>query len=476
MDSTLTFANKQPQSPDFGLFKILHRRENFIPMMYQHSDGQLRDLCAFPAIGTPEMFTQALDVYSTGVCPTVEGFRDADVYAAINSFYLPYSIPSQCRVTPPWNGGRKGFLPRPSRKPNHLQRINAVYCDFDGYNVGLTCGEIVGRLMDMQDCGKLPQISMIMRSGRGVWAFWRIKDRQQPRVGQRATSVAVEFAKALQRTIQSQLSHLGADPAAKDLARVCRIPGSINSKSGTRAEYWTHTDTHGEIPTYTLDSLSTFFGCVKKPDVKSSQTAMRAMPPQLDPVKGAKARWRKEVERFRKLWNHRGVFKEGVRAAAVYLHLTFLRNHFVPNDELVSEMNKLFECLERADEAQTSTGKSRGYSRRQFERQLATKCEAKPSHSMIANLLRITDEESKLTGWPAFGAVPPLNRRDKALMRRQIIRERFVVAGQPSATCREIADWIASNHPELKCVFRTICSDRKAVLVSVDVNAVQLLG
>ena len=45
---------------------------------------------------------------------------------------------------------------------------------------------------------------------------------------------ALSLWKAVQEYLYSQLKEFGADRKALDVTRILRVPGSINSKSGTR--------------------------------------------------------------------------------------------------------------------------------------------------------------------------------------------------------------------------------------------------
>jgi hypothetical protein len=44
--------------------------------------------------------------------------------------------------------------------------------DIDFYKLGLSLGQAVGSILDAQEQGVVPPASLLMSSGRGVWAFW----------------------------------------------------------------------------------------------------------------------------------------------------------------------------------------------------------------------------------------------------------------------------------------------------------------
>jgi hypothetical protein len=68
----------------------------------------------------------------------------------------------------------------------------------------------------------IPPPSFAMDSGRGLYLIW-LHDRLPP--------AALKRWDHVQGRIQKCLDPFGADPAAKDAARVLRLPGSTNSKA-----------------------------------------------------------------------------------------------------------------------------------------------------------------------------------------------------------------------------------------------------
>jgi|GEM_PF-1739486 len=454
---------RQPATPcpDFGIIHMLHRGQEQIPIAHKDAEGKFHDLFTLPAWDAPRIF------------PEIAPYLMRDSFFTINGFWLPngrlksdYSF-TTCR-------GNRGKLLRPyrQRRAEYLQRINAIHVDIDCSDAGINPARAICELMEMQNAGHLPKISVYQKSGRGVWAFWLIRDRQFSDRGQQATRQAVCMAKLLNKTVQKRLSHLGSDPQAMDLTRITRVPGSLNTKSDTNVEYFTRSDACGNIAAYTLDEIMTFFNLSISQKAPSDGKGLVAVPKGLNPRQGAKARWQKEVERFRTLWKHRGVFREGVRAAAVYLHYTFLRQHKkysdISDQQVKDEMDSLFKCLEKVDGTKVTDasvkGKSRIYSRSDFDRQLKTESDAIPSHEMISQQLKITEVESRLTGWPEFGSVPELSRDNKQAMRRQLLRSWYVDGGEPAPSCRMIAERISRTDIRLKCAHRTISDDINVVM------------
>jgi hypothetical protein len=472
MNVTEALCSNQPHSIDFGLINMLHRGPDQIPVCVKGDDGELRDLFTVPAWEASHIF------------PQVAHHLERDSFFSINSYWLPNGrLKSRYSITSNRNTQRWLLRPFRQRRKQYLQRINAIHCDLDCHSIGLSPGCVFGKLLDMQEAGELPRISAIMRSGRGVWVFWRVHDKLDFSQGQKATNEAVGLGELLNKTVQTRLSHLGADSQSVDLTRICRIPGSVNSKSGGKVECWQNTDEHGQVATYTLNELMLLFGVCPPERTRPPARSGRPVPAQLNPRLGAQARWKKEVERFEKLWKHRRVFREGVRGAAVYLYRKFLNNHKyysggLSDEDIKRKMDELFDSLEQFDQSEDTktvpvTG-SRNYSRRQFDTMLAKECNAKPLHTFISERLRITGEESALTGWPAFGEEPKLSCSAKRKMRRDLIRMWFIENDEPVPPYRELADRISNHDPRLKCAFRTVCDDCNEVMGSINRSVVQL--
>lgn len=85
----------------------------------------------------------------------------------------------------------------------HVRQVRVVYADLDG----------AGASMPLQP-------SIVVNSGRGEHHYWLLD-----------TPIDAAMATELQRR---WVHRCGADPAATDLARVLRVPGSVNSRNGQR--------------------------------------------------------------------------------------------------------------------------------------------------------------------------------------------------------------------------------------------------
>lgn len=116
------------------------------------------------------------------------------------------------------------------RRIEHLAQLNALFVDIDpmkadifGQNQELLM-EYVNQLIPH----KLPQPNMLVSSGRGSWLIWLL----EPTPAQ-----ALPTWNKVQSYFVDSLLHLGADPKCKDVTRVMRVPGSINSKTNQTVEF-----------------------------------------------------------------------------------------------------------------------------------------------------------------------------------------------------------------------------------------------
>ena len=113
---------------------------------------------------------------------------------------------------------------RPMRNLDSLRWLNALYIDLDCYKLELRKDSVLYELEQDWFGRSIPTPSFVIDSGRGLYLIWQIEP---------VPSMALSLWSALQTRLYKLLKPFGADPNATDAARVLRVPGSINSKSGT---------------------------------------------------------------------------------------------------------------------------------------------------------------------------------------------------------------------------------------------------
>lgn len=436
---------EQPQQADLKPIELIHRRgKHHVPFYRLNESGEMEEMISLPADRMESLF------------PELAPKLNKDCFFAINGFWQP---PRMQRMT---------------RQKRHLQRINAAFVDIDCHELGITQGQAIGAIIDRMDSGTIPPVSLMVKSGRGVWCLWLMADRFESGQGQEATKYAIPMAELIQRELWRRLQGLGADSNARDLCRITRVPGSINGKSGSRTEYWIRTDLSGRVAAYRLNELASLLGVVV-PWLRTEQ--QKCLEKQKAGLAGYSARWLNELERFRKLWLVREMFAEGTRGGAVFLYLKVLRRCrtllSLSEADIREEMERLFQSLQQPGGSRPRVrgkGKtSREYSRKEFEAALERKnTGANPSHAMIAQLLRINRSESSLTGWPEWGDVAEtsISNTHRRNERRRLLRVMlFQEDGRPKPvpSLRELQDRIAHIDRDLSCAHKTIERDLAAI-------------
>lgn len=127
-----------------------------------------------------------------------------DLYLSINSFYVPL------------------------RKSKAIRQINSLFIDLDYYKVTRYKNKTTQEMIKiMTDDGMFDNLkpSFFVDSGNGMYIFYLLNDvpKQMTAIWQQIENYLVD-----------QFERYGADKQAKDVSRVLKVCGSINSKTGRR--------------------------------------------------------------------------------------------------------------------------------------------------------------------------------------------------------------------------------------------------
>jgi hypothetical protein len=202
-----------------------------------------------------------------------------------------------------------------------LRYLCACYCDIDYYKVGLAYEEAIAAVRGRVADGALPAVSAVVRSGRGLWLLWLLRDEHDPASAhlgayQDNWRNHLQLHGRINQAIVRHLSDIGSDPVATDAARYIRLPGSFRNDTEEYVEWhWAGND---KIPTYTLRELGDRFG-VNQPAVRSS--AKHVGTAGKCPLRraGYDAANRGRLKALRKLQELRGGFTEGHRHVAGFM-------------------------------------------------------------------------------------------------------------------------------------------------------------
>lgn len=112
---------------------------------------------------------------------------------------------------------------KPVRRIENIRQLRALYVDVDHYLFNLDPSWVIGK-MELELFGdKVPDPNIIISSGRGFVVIFLIEP---------VPYNALPLWQAIEKHISNQFQQLGGDTKATDAARVFRLAGSVNSKSG----------------------------------------------------------------------------------------------------------------------------------------------------------------------------------------------------------------------------------------------------
>lgn len=398
----------EPARPDPQLIDVLHRgNDGHISFTDRNALGQFQSLFSCRAKGILEIFPQF-----------IEPHIDADAFYTINAMWMsPREIATPSRHEPK--------LSMPMRRNSRLRWLTAAYVDLDCHKLGASVGQIIGTCIDMQDRGIIPPASVFVRSGRGVWLFWLLRDDEAADVPVRAWEETISTYRRIENKLVSMFNLLGADPKAKDPSRVTRVPGSLNRKSGTRVGYWVQLDEATRKPyAYRLDELAVRLGVRPTkytPELRQTLDPKNPMYAERG-KKGYRALHRSRLSKLMLLIGQRLTIQDGCRNHCALVLTATLRGTGIDREkieELVYRFGRT-QCTPPLDDSEIAAAIQSGM-----------KPGWKFSDYTIADWLRITPEESASPGldWPAAGTRPLSEdtelrtAAERRTVRREIIRQ-----------------------------------------------------
>jgi hypothetical protein len=333
-----------------------------------------------------------------------------------------------------------------SATDDRVRWLNACWVDLD-------CGEAmvpqtIATLIHLAMNGTIPPPSILTRSGRGVWAHWLLKDRiLGPGHPQRGVTEALSTARRINEHLVNVFRPMKADAHSVNLARIMRVPGSLNTKVNRRTDHWVQLGIDGKPHEYFIDELAAELGvpCTRHPD------AVRRIIGTVDPenrkkgIRGSQARWRNEMARFSELMSIRQTIRDGQHGGrhghawvlSVILHKNVKAGLCTPveaKEAIEKFCTRLCSPPLREKEIELAIKYGRDV-RDQF------------SQITIANKLQITPEEAELVGWPPQGTERKPRttpQKDRTLHRREQIRKIIEARGYVP-TIRDISDALADQ-------------------------------
>lgn len=134
---------------------------------------------------------------------------NANIYMTPNSFFMP------------------------KRKIENIRKLNALYIDIDYYNIENLKAydhEMVLAILENDYFGQdVPEPSFAIFTGRGLAIYWLIEP---------VPIKALPLWNSIQKFFVDKLKDMGADSKSIDGARIMRLAGSINDKTGLRSKLY----------------------------------------------------------------------------------------------------------------------------------------------------------------------------------------------------------------------------------------------
>ncbi len=134
---------------------------------------------------------------------------DANIYMTPNSFFMP------------------------KRKIENIRKLNALYIDIDYYNIEKLKSydhERILAILENDYFGQdVPEPSFVIYTGRGLAVYWLIEP---------VPIKVLPLWNSIQKFFVDKLKDMGADSKSIDGARIMRLAGSINDKTGLRSKLY----------------------------------------------------------------------------------------------------------------------------------------------------------------------------------------------------------------------------------------------
>lgn len=422
---------------------VLHRGHDGYLSFHRKRDDHFEDIASLKAADLGTDFEK------------VRSHFDGDCYFSVNGFWCPGRGASPTDAT----------LRRAHRRIKDVRWLTACFVDLDAYKVGRSSDDVIAAVTRAMEAGALPWGSYWLRSGRGAWIFWLLADSDGGPT--RASYDNPKLYACVQSRLCALLAPYGADSASKDAARICRIPGTSNSKVGRLATAGPM-QPNQRAAIYGLEALAVLVGAhddanptprtltdrAANKTTRAARTIPRAPTRgrEREPCsaksargrKGYQGRVNKGLRQFETLRRLRGGFREGHRHHALYIYGLLLKAGGRSLDAVRRELRTLGgECsppLSRSDcDATTHSAPA----------------VLKMRNATIADWLEITPSEAEqLEGWPAANSSgshdgerhsrPAETRRSRQERRRAAIWG-FVLSGGSVPTAAQIAEHLATE-------------------------------
>lgn len=323
-------------------------------------------------------------------------------------------------------------LPHALRNSRSARYLNCNFTDIDDHAGQFGFWEIVSRIGQLAEKGLIPTPSIFVRSGRGLWLMWVLVDSGESELPPTAHASRLLLWNAVQAELGRRLSGIGADQGALDVARITRVPGSINSKAEQRVRYLFPSNDGKRGFTYTMEQMAASLGV--EPPVLHRSGRSPSVPSQ-PAVTGHRALAEHGLDDFLRLRTMRGGFSDGSRNNAALIFANILHANGLDQVTIEREVSKLAaECRPPLTVREVANVLRKKGTYRVMRDQL------------IANRLYVTDAEgAAIPRWSSGRALPAAAQVETEPFERRDLILKLVSGLTRWPPCRQMAETLRAH-------------------------------
>jgi hypothetical protein len=373
-----------PAGPQLHPIKALHRHDGYIKFMVKDA-------------GDPDRMEQQFSIRADALDTWFPEFTAALVRNSFFSINGGYRLAD--RSSAPWG--------RPLHNTDSLRFLCACYCDIDYYSQGLTRLQVRAELERLWETGELPEASMEVDSGRGMWLLWLLHDAEDSKRAHLGAYTDnpndhLQLYTRINKALYTRLRHIGAD-AISDGVRSIRVPGSFRNDTETYVKWRVHGISDRAV-SYTLTDLAAQLGVktVRRPPAERAALAATRYPRGRQSKAWLKTNQNRLVALVTIKDLRAGGFNRGCRNKAAFLYAMAMRSNAVSRDDAWVALCEMGEsCTPTLSKGECRQALKMGYKIRM----------AKLEYKTMANLLDVTPTEAEVVSQALYGNCQPGDRR-----------------------------------------------------------------
>lgn len=370
-----------------GVYPVDPTRKAYLVIGKKSDDARDWNGCSLPVHGGHNAY---LPNFIESILADVLAF---DSYATMNAMFRPGHLHSRWSDLADVESPEGGPIKEGFRNAEAIARLNACWVDCDYYKLGLTAGQVIGQVYDLQKEGMIPAPSYLKDSGRGLWIVWLLG------LEARSFPEHVTQWRAIQRKLAYMFAHQSSDlGAGNDPSRLSRIVGSVNTTANRYANMVVlGRDAQGQAIRYKLSELAEALGVLiqRKPKLTQEKPAKLS-----NTAKGYAGNDSRKILDERRFWTLVETIRNRVSVGTRNNHNlilgAILRRRYNP-EELAEAIDtaarRLWKLYEREQNKEEYTLER--VTKEIRKAALGRKRAVMPSYQTIADLLAITTAEAQ---------------------------------------------------------------------------------